>query len=279
MWYQYIIGCAAVLGGLVLLIWKFELRIKWALPWALVISPISVWLAYRFTAPLPWMTLFSQIFLAFMLSIAASAVVVASLFFRDPRRTPPADARTILSPADGKIIYIKSLEGDWFPIAVKKGKDIPLAEFLGESFPLEHGFQIGIMMSYLDVHVNRAPISGKVQRIKRLPGSFRSLKHMDSLLENERVFSIISGPEINMGIVQIASRLVRRIVPFIKEGDILSQGDRIGMIRFGSQVDLIIPIRDGLTIIAKVGDYVKAGLSVIARYEDKSSFTLISTSW
>jgi len=94
---------------------------------------------------------------------------------------------------------------------------------------------------------------------------------MDSLLENERVFSIIRGSETRIGMVQIASRVVRRIVPYIKEGDAVLQGDRIGMIRFGSQVDLLIPSRPDLFIFAKVGDYVKAGISVIARFENQDT--------
>jgi phosphatidylserine decarboxylase len=88
---------------------------------------------------------------------------------------------------------------------------------------------------------------------------------MDSLLENERIFSIIRGPDIRVGIVQIASRVVRRIVPFVKEGDIVCQGDRIGVIRFGSQVDVLIPNGQGVSVLVERGDYVKAGLSVLAR--------------
>lgn len=266
MWFSILVGYVAIVCGLLLLGWKMELRPKRTLPWILVLSAVDLWLASRLGFLVPSFSFILQVIVAFGLTLAITVLVVLASFFRDPRRIPPADLRTILSPADGKIIYIKRLDGDRFPIAVKKGKDIPLTEFTGESFPLDRGVQVGIMMSYLDVHINRAPISGKVEHLKRIPGLFHSLKHMDSLLENERVFSVIRGPEIRIGMVQIASRLVRRIIPFVKEGEDVRQGDRVGMIRFGSQVDLLIPDGQDLKFVARVGDYVKAGLTILAKY-------------
>jgi phosphatidylserine decarboxylase len=265
MWDIYILGLPALVGVLLLLVRKMELPLKWVMPWILIVSPISLWLASRSSSLIPGSSLILRIILGLFLSLGASILLVVALFFRDPRRQPPIEPRTILSPADGRIIYIQNVEDHRFPIAVKKGKDIPLDEFTGIPFPLEQGFQIGIMMSCLDVHINRAPIAGTVERMIRIPGAFHSLKRLDSLLENERVFSIIAGPGIRLGMVQIASRLVRRIVPFVKEGDRVKQGDKIGLIRFGSQVDLFIPRRVDLKIVAKVGDYVKAGLSILAR--------------
>lgn len=271
MWMPYIIGDLALVTGLYLLARKMELRLNWALPWAATIAPLCLWLASRLCPLLPGLSLVFQFVLATFLAVGASVLVILALFFRDPKRVPPSDAWAILSPADGKIVYIKTLKDGRFPIAVKKGKEIPLTEFIGEAFPLDDGFQIGIMMSYLDVHINRAPIAGDMERVKRIPGAFHSLKHMDSLLENERVFSIIRGLETRIGMVQIASRVVRRIITFVKEGDAVLQGGRIGMIRFGSQVDLLIPSRPDLSIVIRVGDYVKAGISVIARYDDQGT--------
>ncbi len=89
---------------------------------------------------------------------------------------------------------------------------------------------------------------------------------MSSLLENERVFTIIENDEIKVGIVQIASRLVRRIIPYVKEGDNVQSGQRIGFIRFGSQVDVLIAAKDRISIEIKPDDDVKAGISVIATY-------------
>ena len=99
-----------------------------------------------------------------------------------------------------------------------------------------------------------------------MPGKFRSLKKIDSLLKNERVCTILKGDEIEIAIIQIASRLVRRIVPFIKEGENVEISQRIGMIRFGSQVDILLQNNENTKIMAKVKDIVKAGTSVIAEY-------------
>ena len=121
-------------------------------------------------------------------------------------------------------------------------------------------------MSFIDVHVNRAPIAGRIVKIRRIPGSFESLKHLTSLLVNERVFTQIDSEDINVGIVQIASRLVRRIESYLNENDCVSQGERIGIIKFGSQVDLLISHKTGLVINVKVGDDLKAGRSVIGSY-------------
>jgi len=271
MWTYIILGEVTITGGLILLALKMELRLTRVIPWALIISPFCLWLAAHLGRLVPGLGLVLPLIFSVILAVFFSAVLIIAIFFRDPTRVSPAEPGTILSPADGRVIYIKSLKNASFPIAVKKGTNISLTEFTGEPFPLEYGFQIGIMMSFLDVHINRAPIAGKVTRIKRVPGVFRSLKHMDSLLENERVFSIIESQEVRVGLVQIASRLVRRIVPFINEGDDVRQGDRIGMIRFGSQVDLLIPSRDAFVMVCRVGDYVKAGLSVIARYKSAIS--------
>ncbi len=120
-------------------------------------------------------------------------------------------------------------------------------------------------MTYIHVHVNRSPIDGKVVKIKRIPGQFNSLKHLSSLLENERVFTQINSEKIKLGIVQIASRLVRRIESYKKENEKVSIGERIGIIKFGSQVDLLINKPD-IKINTKVGDEVKAGLSILAEY-------------
>ena len=197
--------------------------------------------------------------------VLISVLATAYLFFRDPERIPPQKKDIILSPADGKIIYIKEILNGDFPMAVKGKNKIPLSEFTGEDFLSGRGIQIGIEMTYIHVHVNRSPVDGEVVKIKRLPGQFNSLKHLSSLLENERVFTQINSEKIKLGVVQIASRLVRRIESYKKVNEKVLIGERIGIIKFGSQVDLIIDKPD-IKIITKVGDEVKAGLSILAEY-------------
>jgi len=122
-------------------------------------------------------------------------------------------------------------------------------------------------MSFLDVHVNRAPINGRISIINHIRGSFLSLKLKEAVFKNERVYTVISNSQIEIGIVQIASRLVRRIVSFFHVDDLVSRGDRIGIIKFGSQVDLLIPAVSGMNILIKENAKVKAGLTPIAEYQ------------
>lgn len=185
-------------------------------------------------------------------------------FFRDPERIPPDRPNIILSPADGKVIYIKSIVDGEIPLSQKKGKTFLLREFIQEDSVFNQGILIGIAMNYLDVHVNRAPISGKISLLKHIKGLFLSLKKKEAILQNERVLTVVENEHIKIGIVQIASRLVRKIVPFISEGQNVISGERIGVIRFGSQVDLLIPQMDKLDIMISKGQHVKAGESIIA---------------
>ena len=260
----YLIAGVLTAGLLLLAARKAELRMSWAIPWAAGVTLAGLWVASRVAIPLPGPPHVLRAALGAGAAFGTTLAMVAFLFFRDPRRRPPDRPEAILSPADGKVIYVNRLENGRFPIAVKKGREIPLEAFTGAGFPMDRGIQIGIMMSYLDVHINRAPVGGRVERLSRVPGGFHSLKHADSLLENERVFSVIGNSTIRLGVVQIASRLVRRIIPYVAEGDEVRQGDRIGAIRFGSQVDLLIPESPGLRVETRVGDYVKAGLTVLA---------------
>ncbi len=185
-------------------------------------------------------------------------------FYRDPQRRCPCDERAVLSPADGRVLYVKRIEEGQAPISEKSGRRFRLEELLHSNAVAGGGTLIGIGMNFLDVHVNRAPISGRVAMLKRIPGRFISLKKKEALLQNERVVTLIDGGSWQVGVVQIASRLVRRIVPFLQEGQQVPQGGRIGAIRFGSQVDLILPERPALRVLVRPGQRVQAGLSVVA---------------
>jgi len=185
-------------------------------------------------------------------------------FYRDPERVPPEQEHVILSAADGKVIYVKSVEDGNIPESEKKGRKFSLSEFVESHVLPEGGYVVGISMNYLDVHVNRTPISGRISLLKHIKGKFLSLKKPAAVLENERVLTVIDNGDFKVGIVQIASRLVRKIVPYLKEGDEIQIGARMGMIRFGSQVDMVLPNLACLVVKVTPGMKVKAGISVIA---------------
>ena len=207
----------------------------------------------------PWLAVGASIAICYGLTLA----MILYFFFRNPDRQVQLDERQLVSPADGTIVYIKQIEEARFPFAVKGRKTIPLSEFVDADFVTERCTQIGIAMNFLNVHVNRSPINGTVKLVKRIPGKFMSLRQIASLLENERTLMVVENDHIALGIVLIASRLVRRIVSYVTTGEVIEQGQRIGAIRFGSQVDLLIPEVPGMEIIAKVGDEVMAGESVL----------------
>lgn len=186
-------------------------------------------------------------------------------FYRDPERIPPEDQKAILSPADGKVIYVKKIENGEIPYSDKNGKKFLLTDFIQSRDLSSEGYLIGISMNFLDVHVNRAPIEGKVIFYRHIKGRFISLKKEDAIFQNERAFIMIGNKTMKIGMVQIASRLVRNILVYVKEGSWVKKGERIGAIRFGSQVDLFLPSLSPIQIAIKTGDRVKAGISIVAR--------------
>lgn len=212
------------------------------------------------------LTVYQALLPEILLITTTAAALLLWRFFRDPERTPPNDENAILSPADGMVIYVKRIEEGEIPFSEKKGRKYLLTDFAQADALPRAGYLIGISMNFLDVHVNRAPISGKVKSLKRIKGLFISLRAKEAILQNERMVSIIDNGHFKVGIVQIASRLVRRIVTYMREGYEVQKGERIGAIRFGSQVDLILPDLPSLRIEAVCGDKVNAGVSVIASF-------------
>lgn len=208
-----------------------------------------------------------------LLFLVQSAVTVALLlsmmlflFYRDPERVPPGEAGVVLSPADGKILYVKALApGAQVPTSYKQGFPFRLEELAGSSLLGEGGYLVGIGMNLLDVHVNRAPIRGEVILSRLIRGKSLSLKRPEALLANTRLTTLIEGVGLAAAVIQITSRLVRQIRPYIQSGDLVEAGQRIGMIRFGSQVDVLLPRRSGLRIECRPQQRVKAGESIIAR--------------
>jgi phosphatidylserine decarboxylase len=150
------------------------------------------------------------------------------------------------------------------PTSSKRGRACELQELIGTPLGSGETVMVGIAMSFLDVHVNRAPMAGRIALRKHVPGDFLSLRRPDAACTNERATTLIDGDGLQLAVVQIASRLVRQIVSFIREGDVVRAGQRIGVIRLGSQVDVVLPDRNDLVIAVEPGDRVQAGESVLA---------------
>jgi phosphatidylserine decarboxylase len=226
--------------------------------------PIGILAGAAATLGLPGASRFLVLAVAFVLDILFGVAVLAVWFYRDPERTPPRDSGAILAPADGKIKYIRKIECGSFPFSEKNGRVIRLTEFMGTDSVPETGYIIGIVMSVLDVHVNRAPAAGTITFVRHTPGFYLSLKKFEAFVQNERAAFVIDTGGFSVGVVMIASRIVRKIVEYKQEGDRVGAGERIGMIKFGSQTDLIVPA----TVIINVseGEQVYAGKSVICTY-------------
>jgi phosphatidylserine decarboxylase len=186
-------------------------------------------------------------------------------FWRTPRRKINPDDKLIASPADGNIIYIKKLEKDETPISVKGNKIQKLEELTKTDLLKKPCWLIGINMTPFDVHKNCSPINGKITLQKHTNGKFLSLKAFESETENERNTFIVENKNIQVGIVQIASRLVKRIDVYKTKNTEVTKGEWLGMIRFGSQVDVILPINAEIMVNFK--DQVYAGKTVLAKYE------------
>ena len=176
-------------------------------------------------------------------------------FFRDPERVVPQDERMIVSPADGVVSLITQVE--------------PPAELLVDDGSGARGLapgpvtRISIFMSVFDVHINRAPIGGTVRRVVYIPGRFVNADLDKASEENERQHVLIERNEgAPIAFTQIAGLVARRIVPFIKPGDIVAAGQRVGLIRFGSRVDVYLP--RGTEPKVLLGQKVIAGETVIA---------------
>jgi phosphatidylserine decarboxylase len=164
-----------------------------------------------------------------------------ALFFRDPERTTPGDKGIFVSPADGKVILIKDVyEKDYLKSDSK---------------------EISIFMSIFDVHVNRAPCDGTVNLVEHFPGQFLAAYKDAASIKNENTIMVLEGNDGNVLVRQVAGLLARRIVCKAKVGDVLRRGERYGMIKFGSRLDIYLP--KDIEIKVKLGDKVKAGETVI----------------
>ena len=179
-------------------------------------------------------------------------------FYRDPKRTIP-EGNIIVSPADGKVMKIIRTSDK--NITVGKG-------YLGKIKTLTEDVcddcvVISIFMSPIDAHINRAPITGKVISVTHTPGKFFAAYDLEKSLMNEKAETIIENKEMKVKVIQIAGFVARRVIPYMKEGDEVEKGQKIGQIALGSQATLIMPA--DVKIIVKEGEHVKAGSSIIAK--------------
>jgi phosphatidylserine decarboxylase len=266
MLFSTLLALAAVLIMALPLAWKWGLgvaRVGAAVIVLVVASGLVVALPASFV---DIGTISGALLVAFLaLSLALGALLFR--FYRDPERRPPEGDGLVLSPADGEIVYVRESRGGYLPVSTKLGRDYSLKELTRTPLASDDAVVIGIGLSFLDVHVNRAPIDGRVTLMRRFAGRFGSLRRPEMVFENERVTLLIEGGGLELGVVLIASRLVRRIVSFVSEGQELRRGDRIGMIRIGSQVDVVLPLREELKITIEPGQRVKGAESVIAMLE------------
>ena len=168
----------------------------------------------------------------------------------------------MVSPADGNVIYIKHVKGE-VPISIKNGVVARLDELTKTPLLKTPCWLVGINMTPWDVHKNCAPIDGKIILNQHTKGDFLSLKKIEALTRNERNTYVIENDELMVGVVQTASKGVRRIDSYVKQGEMVNQGDWLGMIRFGSQVDLIIP--DNYEVLVELGQQIYAKSTIIAR--------------
>lgn len=176
-------------------------------------------------------------------------------FFRDPRRVTPLGDSLVISPADGLVTLIRQMEPPR-ELVIDDGAGTP-------GLPAGPVTRISIFMSVFDVHINRAPIGGTVRRVVYIPGRFLNADLDKASEENERQHILIErGDGTRIGFTQIAGLVARRIVPFVKPGDMLAAGQRVGLIRFGSRVDVYLPAGTEPKVL--IGQKVIAGETVLA---------------
>jgi phosphatidylserine decarboxylase len=185
-------------------------------------------------------------------------------FYRNPNRVIAGGYNDVVSPADGRIIYIKELESNQMPVSVKKMRMANISEITKTEILQQPCYLIGIAMTLFDVHYNRAPVDGNIILMKHTDGSAIGLNTPESTMTNERNTTVIERKDgIKVGVVQIAARGVSRCIVMFKVGDRMTRGQIFGKIRWGSQTDLIIP-RDSI-IMVREGEQVHAGSSIIAK--------------
>jgi phosphatidylserine decarboxylase len=160
-------------------------------------------------------------------------------FFRDPDRTAPSVPGAVLAPADGRVMRVAGIDDAWVGRAVR----------------------VSIFLSPLDVHVNRSPVAGLVERVEYAAGRYLAAYRDEASELNERCTIALAGDAARVGVKQIAGVLARRIVCRVRAGDKLAAGERFGLIRFGSRTDLVVPRSSEMRV--KIGDRVRGGETIM----------------
>jgi phosphatidylserine decarboxylase len=203
-------------------------------------------------------------------------------FFRNPERVPPPGA-SLLSPADGTVVYVQKVAPRQEVINIKQGLAASLTDIVREDLA-DPKLLIGIFMSPFSVHYNRAPLSGTINFIRHHPAKLKNYcmapmhwrtilrwtpfyQNSRHIIHNERTVTKVvgrfNGETLPYYIVQIAGRSVKGIDSYFSEGDQVNKGQIFGMIRIGSQVDLVVPLRPEMSIMVQPGDKVRAGETVL----------------
>jgi phosphatidylserine decarboxylase len=189
-------------------------------------------------------------------NVAAVVAVLLALFvfsfFRDPERVIPVDAGAVVSPGDGRVVVVTEEEN-----AGRLGK------------------RVSIFLAVWNVHVNRSPAAGTITKMEYRPGKFLAAMRERASVENEQNVFTLSTEAGEIAFKQIAGLIARRVVSWKKIGDKVARGERIGLVRFGSRVDLWVPKE--AEILVKVGDNVKGGSSVLARWPTKPAAVKLGT--
>jgi phosphatidylserine decarboxylase len=165
-------------------------------------------------------------------------------FFRNPERIIPQEPGLVVAPADGRVVVVKAEENAGRP-----------------------GTRISIFLAVWNVHVNRSPAEGRISRLEYRPGQFLAAMRERASADNEANIFWLETPEGQIVFKQIAGLIARRVVSWKKTGDNVGRGERIGLVRFGSRMDIWIP--SGAQILVSTGDHVKGGSSVLARWVEK----------
>jgi phosphatidylserine decarboxylase len=204
--------------------------------------------------PLLALTILNAFYCWYLAPLSAAALGLVVYFFRDPKRDVPQEPGLVVSPADGTVAEVTRLERD---------------EFIGGP-----AVRIGIFLSIFNVHLNRAPVASRVLALRYAPGEFLNALRPESAQRNESMWIGLedpSPPHRRLAVRQISGAIARRIVCDLRPGEALERGQKFGMIKLGSRTELILPDMEGLSIDVAVGDRVRAGTTVLARFTDHSS--------